>query len=251
MKGSFVFFGMLAIIGLLILVRQKYYTRWLFKFGLIVLILVCGILNFPLLEYGIDNFSGGAFRELLLDNGGWLGYIILRAINLGFGGEVQATKIVLITLLVATGIAIAIYYKIKLPSLRFDAVADHYQSVKSAVKQAKATVRDEEEDEEMEDKKSTKTSVAVTAKKDETTLLKSLLKEKISQKIQQKEDEKTIRQLHINFPKDKPTFPLNLLHQEQNPGSGIDETWLMEKAQAIKSKLSEFDVDISLEGFNV
>lgn len=242
-KGSFVFFGMLAIIGLLILVRQKYYTRRLFKFGIIALILVCGILNFPLLEHGVTNVSGAGFRDLLLSNGGRLGYIVLRALNRAFGGEAQAIKIVMIVLLVTTGIAVAVYYKIKLPTLRFEAVTEGYQSVKSAVKQARATAQEE---------KATHTESAVGSsktpeKKDDSRLLKSLLKEKISQKIQQKEDEQTIRQLHVSFPKDKPTFSLNLLHHEPNIETGIDETRLMEKAQAIKNKLSEFDVDISLE----
>ncbi|MDP2670462.1 MAG: hypothetical protein Q8O99_06125 [bacterium] len=184
----------------------------------------------------------------MLDNGGRLGYIILRSVNRAFGGEVQAIKIVIIVLLVATCIAIAVYYKIKLPTLRFEAVTDSYKSVKSAVKQARANTQSERSE-----KESSKAHVSVADEKSATTggdnsnLLKSLLKDKISQKIQQKEDEQTIRQLHIKFPKDKPTFPLSLLHQETNVGTGIDEVRLMEKAQAIKSKLSEFDVDISLE----
>ncbi|MBP6256368.1 hypothetical protein KA405_01225 [Patescibacteria group bacterium] len=81
----------------------------------------------------------------------------------------------------------------------------------------------------------------------EANLLKSLLKNKLADKIQQKEDEQTIRQLHINFPKDKPTFSLDLLDKNLNTGSYLDETILMEKAQAIKNKLAEFDIDITIE----
>jgi hypothetical protein len=51
----------------------------------------------------------------------------------------------------------------------------------------------------------------------EKSLLKSILKDKLANKIQQKEDEQTIRQLHINFPKNKPTFSIDLLDKNLSP----------------------------------
>lgn len=36
-----------------------------------------------------------------------------------------------------------------------------------------------------------------------------------------------------------------------NPGPSLDEEVLMEKAQAIRNKLAEFDIDVTIEGFNI
>lgn len=258
-KGSMVFFWLLTIIGLLIVLRQKYYTRRLFKFWLILITIVCWFLNFPLLDAGFWRISSPEFRGLLMENGGWLWYTFLWIIDWSLGGEVQAIKIVVFACFLITCIAIGIYYNLKIPTLRFEAIANHYESVKTSVKKAK------------EDAKSTAKSSAQPTKEpvsapatthhsstspwentaSETSLLKSILKDKLATKIQQKEDEQTIRQLHINFPKNKPTFSLDLLEKNMSPGTLLDETVLMEKAQAIRNKLAEFDIAVTIEWFNI
>jgi DNA segregation ATPase FtsK/SpoIIIE-like protein len=260
-KWSMIFFGLMTIIWLLIVIRQKYYTRRLFKFWLILITIICGALNFPLLDAWFNTIGAGAMRQMVLENGWWLWYIFLWAINWGLWGEAQAIKIVVIACWVVALIAIGIYYNLKIPTLRFEAIANHYESVKSSVKQAKASVTKEPKnntekswwfslfwwwEKELETTKNNSTPV-----NQEANLLKSLLKNKLADKIQQKEDEQTIRQLHVNFPKDKPTFSLDLLDKNMNPGPYLDETILMEKAQAIKNKLAEFDIDITIEWFNI
>lgn len=161
-------------------------------------------------------------------------------------------KILVIIFLIATMIWIVIYYKIKLPVLRFEAIANQYSSIKETVQQKGKTSSKSSYD---ADSKTTdwpaQTSHTPTSKQDDSSVLKSLLKEKINQKIQQKEDEQTIRQLHVNFPKDKPTFSISLLEENSNHGPSIDEQLLMDKANAIKNKLAEFDIDITIEGFNI
>lgn len=145
-----------------------------------------------------------------------------------------------------------IYYRIKLPTLRFQAIGEHYEAVKSSVKQAKAAARSEYTEKTSKTmENNTKSQQIIIHEKEsdnkETNVLKSLFKEKLAQKIQQKEDEQTIRQIHINFPKDKPTFSLDLLTKNNNPGASLDEQTLMEKAQAIKNKLAEFDIEVTIE----
>ena len=67
----------------------------------------------------------------------------------------------------------------------------------------------DEEEEIEEEEETAQANVATTS----PSLLKSLLKEKISKAVVKKEDEQTLRQIHVTFPKDKPTFALNLLDE--------------------------------------
>lgn len=83
------------------------------------------------------------------------------------------------------------------------------------------------------------------------TTLKNLLKEKISKKLQSKEDEKSLTLMHVQFPDDKPTYPLTLLDVDTHKEPGISEEWLLHKAQALKEKLKEFDIDVEVEGCNI
>ena len=84
--------------------------------------------------------SDPTFQASLSANGGRLGYILLRAINRGLGGQLQAIKILVIALLVIVIISMLIYYRIKIPSLRFEAITDHYEAMKSTVKKARESV---------------------------------------------------------------------------------------------------------------
>ena len=54
----------------------------------------------------------------------------------------------------------------------------------------------------------------------------------------------------ISFPKDKPTFPLTLL-RTQKIAVPVDHEALALKAQIIQSKLAEFGVPVSIDGFDI
>lgn len=257
-KWSMVFFWFLTLVGALIVLRQKYYTRRLFKFSIILITIICGFLNFPLLEFGFNRISSPEFRALLLDNGWWLWYTFLRVVDRALGGEIQAIKIVVFACFLITCIAIWIYYNLKIPALRFEAIAQHYDAVKTSVKKAKEVTQKAKQEREASaatqksesnDKKTAAENIS--PENSEKNLLKSILKDKLATKIQQKEDEQTIRQLHISFPKNKPTFSIDLLDRNTSPGPSLDEDVLMEKAQAIRSKLAEFDIEVSVEWFNI
>jgi hypothetical protein len=60
-----------------------------------------------------------------------------------------------------------------------------------------------------------------------------------------------LKQLHVSFPADKPTFDINLLDHNPNADLTIDEDWLLEKAEAVKNKLHEFDLEVDIEGCNI
>lgn len=79
-------------------------------------------------------------------------------------------------------------------------------------------------------------------------LLKKAIKSTISKSVDDKVHQKTMTQ--ISFPKDKPTFPLTLLRSQTNAVQ-VDHEALARKAQVIQSKLAEFWVPVSIDGFDI
>ena len=77
----------------------------------------------------------------------------------------------------------------------------------------------------------------------------SLFKQKVEQKIQEKEQAKPRPQIH--FSGDKPTFPVSLLASNLSEAQQIDEKAIVEKAQSLQNKLSEFWIYISIEWFDI
>ena len=77
----------------------------------------------------------------------------------------------------------------------------------------------------------------------------SLFKQKVEQKIAEKEQAKPRPQIH--FSGDKPTFPVSLLASNLSEAQQIDEKAIVEKAQSLQNKLSEFWIYISIEWFDI
>lgn len=73
-----------------------------------------------------------------------------------------------------------------------------------------------------------------------------MLKDKIQNKIKEKEVPKIIK-----FPKDKPTFDIKLLEEGSANTFDVDQSYLEQKALAIKAKLEEFNIPIDIKGFNI
>ena len=157
----------------------------------------------------------------------------------------MATKVLVIGLLVALIIAIIIYYKIKLPSFAIEIVKDRYERTSSAVKTVRAQKKKKESSGNTRGSgSSSKKSISATT---DNQTLKSLIKDKLQKKVQKKTDDNTLQQLHINFPKDKPTFDSTILTKDPETTVTVSEERLYEKSQAIKNKLAEFNIDISIE----
>lgn len=159
----------------------------------------------------------------------------------------QAVKIIFIAALIALLIIIAVYYKIKLPTLQFEIVREQIDKAAKATKQA---AKASKEATNRESETTSPTSTASWSQIDKGTL-KSMLKDKIKKKVTKKEDDQTIKQLHVSFPKDKPTFDIELLDTDGPTEPTVDEERLYAKAQAIKNKLHEFSIEIDIEGVNV
>lgn len=78
----------------------------------------------------------------------------------------------------------------------------------------------------------------------------SLLKEMFKAKVEQKIEEKKPKPV-IHYSGDKPTFGTSLLESTLGQEQTIDENFLVEKAQALQTKLGEFGVPIAIEGFDI
>ena len=77
----------------------------------------------------------------------------------------------------------------------------------------------------------------------------SLFKQKVEQRIQEKEQAKPRPQIHFSW--DKPTFSTSLLASNLTEAQQIDEKSIIEKAQSLQNKLSEFWINISIEWFDI
>jgi DNA segregation ATPase FtsK/SpoIIIE-like protein len=293
-EWAFFFFGFLVIAGCLMMFKPRTYTSWLFKFALLLLLLISSILNFPLLKaWMLKGILTPAMKTILLEHGWWFGYAGLRwAIQL-FGTEVDAIQWFFYLALAVCLFAIGMYYQIRVPvpSIKLEGMAKAYEASKSKVESIKSkdiytqkkepSIKQEKlefwvekvsggflsslkekwtgksEEWEYSDESSWSTKYiwqSITGAwqhASDSSTLKNLLKDKISKKLQTKEDEKSMTMIHVNFPDDKPTFPLTLLDADTHKEPGISEERLLHKAEAVKSKLKEFDIDVEVEGCNI
>lgn len=82
----------------------------------------------------------------------------------------------------------------------------------------------------------------------DSSLIKTAMKSILTKAVDDKFHEKAMA--HISFPKDKPTFKLDLLRKS----SGIvdvDHVALAHKAQMVQDKLLEFGVPVGIDGFDI
>lgn len=92
-------------------------------------------------------------------------------------------------------------------------------------------------------------SGSATDAPDLRTKLKSRLIEKIFHGNVQLPPEQSPKPI-IAFPKDKPTFPVSLLHAPEPASGGLDGLYIDTKAEIIKCKLAEFGIAVDIAGYN-
>lgn len=261
MQGSHVLFALMVLIGSAVLSSAKLYTTVIFKFSFALLFLISAILNFQLLDPAFpspENLSA-TNRWLIEQFGWWLGYVWLRWTDWLFGSESLASKVFFIVALIILIFIIGIYYNIKLPRVRLDGMwwgsiwsemTERVQQRRNAPTRSSRQTDHDDLPDDVEDKKRLVTAQDLKDASNKHTI-KSLLKDKLSKAIQKKEDDHTLKQLHVNFPQDKPSFGLDLLDHNPQPDINLDESWLLEKAEGVKNKLSEFGIDVDVDGCNI
>ncbi len=213
------------------------------KQSVLFIVFISAILNFEIINDWIKlSTSTNKFKEL----GGYISRPILWILNNMFGGQANAIKILIIILFILLIIWILYSRNISLPKVQLKS----YERPKINTKQT-------------EQKKGGKSKIThytnnTQNKKDETpsseTQQKStnkMMKTIIQQKISQKEKELEIKKRpKIHFSGDKPTFSENLIQKGQGKVA-LPEKFLIEKSDGLQKKLTEFNVPVTVEGFDI
>lgn len=210
------------------------------------MIIISWILNFPIIDGELMKY------EKL---GGYISRPIIFILNSLFGGKAIAIKVFFILMLIVVIARILYSLNFSLPKFNINLQHEEKPKEKQKVDGRKQKVDDDEEEE---------TKPQTIDHGFIRTLLKDKFKKELHHKIEIKEVERTAktpdfaekvtskaRKNTINFSSDKPTYSTTLL--DTNPGETvtIDETFLMEKAKALQDKLLEFNVPITIEGFDI
>lgn len=242
--GTLPFFGLSIIFWIMVLVREQYISILVKQF-IISLLLISAILNFPILDEG----DSSKFTEAW----GYISRPIFYILEKAFWADnPMAIKGVIVTLTIWILVWIFYQFNIPVPVPRVN-VRLPKQS-KPARKKTKTNKKityqgyktQLETQQAKESQGGNLINSVFNSKKDHN--LKAALQSTITKSIDDKVHQKTMAK--ISFPKDKPTFPLSLLHKDDWKLE-IDHTLLAKKADLIQSKLIEFWVPVTIDGFDV
>ena len=245
-KGLIFFFGFCIFTGLLILFKG-HLARFLMKYFFSLLMVVSAGLNVYVWEPNVpikwlENwwyFSWPLIRLLQrwLENDSWSYIMAIKAI---------------IAIMFVLMVAYLLYvFNIRLPKLPKINIEESPKprEKKTEHKTERATItitRPDVSTEEIREKIATATGSAITAWKKSGSLLKDLIKKQVDEKVEEKRPKPI-----IHFSWDKPTFPTTTLWTNLWEQQTIDENFLVEKSKSLQTKLAEFWVPITIEGFDI
>ena len=243
--GTPLFFALSTIFGLLVLFKG-HLMRILSKQFIIMLALGSTILNFPVLD---DS------KQLYTSRWWYISWPIFRLLKQAFGSNASAIKGMIILLLVVLIVWIFYKFNIPVPIPRVNLRMPEQKSLevrKRSTPTLSSTKESPKASEESTSEKQWSILSDIFSKITHTTpqdqVLKTALKSTFTKAVDDKLHEKTM--MHISFPKDKPTFSLNLLDKSSGTVD-VDHTALAQKAHMIQTKLMEFDVPVSIDGFDI
>ena len=191
-------------------------------------------------------------------NGGYFSWPLIWLLErwLKNGSQSYITAIYAIVIVLLLGAIVYLLYILnvrlpKLPKINIE------QSEKPIKKEKKADSKDDERPtitisrpdistDDILEKVSQATGKVVQATSSWGSLLKEMFKTKVTQKIEEKKPKPV-----ISFSGDKPTFGYSALESNLGNQQTVDENFLVEKAKALQTKLSEFWVPIAIEGFDI
>ena len=191
-------------------------------------------------------------------NGGYFSWPLIWLLErwLKNGSQSYITAIYAIVIVLLLGAIVYLLYILnvrlpKLPKINIE------QSEKPIKKEKKTDSKEDERPtitisrpdistDDILEKVSQATGKVVQATSSWGSLLKEMFKTKVTQKIEEKKPKPV-----ISFSGDKPTFGYSALESNLGNQQTVDENFLVEKAKALQTKLSEFWVPISIEGFDI
>ena len=191
-------------------------------------------------------------------NGGYFSWPLIWLLErwLKNGSQSYITAIYAIVIVLLLGAIVYLLYILnvrlpKLPKINIE------QSEKPIKKEKKTDSKEDERPtitisrpdistDDILEKVSQATGKVVQATSSWGSLLKEMFKTKVTQKIEEKKPKPV-----ISFAGDKPTFGYSALESNLGNQQTVDENFLVEKAKALQTKLSEFWVPIAIEGFDI
>ena len=191
-------------------------------------------------------------------NGGYFSWPLIWLLEkwLKNGSQSYITAIYAIVIVLLLGAIVYLLYVLnvrlpKLPKINIE------QSEKPIKKEKKTDSKEDERPtitisrpdistDDILEKVSQATGKVVQATSSWGSLLKEMFKTKVTQKIEEKKPKPV-----ISFSGDKPTFGYSALESNLGNQQTVDENFLVEKAKALQTKLSEFWVPIAIEGFDI
>ena len=191
-------------------------------------------------------------------NGGYFSWPLIWLLEKGLknGSQSYITAIYAIVIVLLLGAIVYLLYILnvrlpKLPKINIE------QSEKPIKKEKKTDSKEDERPtitisrpdistDDILEKVSQATGKVVQATSSWGSLLKEMFKTKVTQKIEEKKPKPV-----ISFSGDKPTFGYSALESNLGNQQTVDENFLVEKAKALQTKLSEFWVPIAIEGFDI
>ena len=191
-------------------------------------------------------------------NGGYFSWPLIWLLEkwLKNGSQSYITAIYAIVIVLLLGAIVYLLYVLnvrlpKLPKINIE------QSEKPIKKEKKTDSKEDERPtitisrpdistDDILEKVSQATGKVVQATSSWGSLLKEMFKTKVTQKIEEKKPKPV-----ISFSGDKPTFGYSALDSNLGNQQTVDENFLVEKAKALQTKLSEFWVPIAIEGFDI
>ncbi|MBS8122049.1 DNA translocase FtsK [Candidatus Vampirococcus lugosii] len=280
--GSFLFFSFTTIMAFYILYDESILKKKIFKKLLLLFIISCAIISFPILE------SSGSGSLDPYNLGGWTGYIALMIISFLLGHQKEPTQY--FTLLIFLGVFIRLLFTLKIkfsaPQIQFD-IGDGRNTkkneIKGKIKEKKSNFLSKKENiskasDIVNDipKKENKAKLIfksffekkskdnnenndinnendnnIIENKKENIINKNLKQNNNIQETKQNNTQE-VKQQKLSFPEDKPSFDINILDDEQDQSQyELDDNYLSEKANSIINKLDEFMIPVSFEGYNI
>lgn len=230
--GLLLFFAFCILVGIMILVKW-HLIKLLIKQFLLAMIILSAILNFPTIDW-----DSSKYEELW----GYISWPLIYLLNTIFGENAMAIKVFIILLLILLVWWILYAFNFTLPRINIKQDQKPKKSNKQkdydiAKRISKVANRDTKRN---EDKNEEYTPQNIS---------KSFISTLINKKEKNQEKDYKPRPT-LQFSWEKPTFMLNILETGEEKIS-IDETFLMEKAKSLQSKLMEFNVPILIEWFDI
>jgi len=258
--GLNVFFALCIVVGILILIKW-YLMTTLIKQFVVLMILISSCFNFSAIEEWWSSLVNRANSTQYWWYFSWPIYWILEKL---FWQSKLAIQILIIVLLIWVFAWILYKLNVSLPKLPKINIEHESAPEKKQKSESRPFVtRESQTTSDLLKKISQATwkSPAPASNYASSNIwnsnsgslvkdgLSSLFKKKVEEEIAKKMEQKPRPAIH--FSGDKPTFSTSLLNSNLAESQQIDEKAIVEKAQSLQKKLSEFWIAISIEWFDI